>query len=173
MGVPIKALQNFFDFQRQKCKIENFKLKILICCNSLIINLETLFIKHPISSPFFYGIEQFFLCWKCQVKGYKCSLSFKSRGIMCKDSISFVFQSVHSQAYLPYYNLLEIIIVINSHLQIQVCFIKIIEHVNSYPRIHKVCHYPLQLNLDIDMVVGAPSCKTPTHGLGSVNWLIM
>jgi hypothetical protein len=35
---------------------------------------------------------------------------------MCKDSISFVFQSVHSQAYLPYYNLLEIIIVINSHL---------------------------------------------------------
>jgi hypothetical protein len=39
--------------------IKDFKLEILIYFNSLISNNESLYTKHPISSPFLYQIKQF------------------------------------------------------------------------------------------------------------------
>ncbi len=150
MGVPTKALQNFFVFQRQKCKIGDFKLKILICCKSLIIKPWTPFHQTPHIFPILLWNWAIFLILEVLGEGLQMFFQLQKQRTMRKDSISFVFLSVCSQAYLPYYNLLKMIIFINSHLRIQVCFIKIIEHVNSSRRMHKVCHYPLQLNLDIN-----------------------
>jgi hypothetical protein len=58
--------------------------------------------SNTLSSPFLYQIEQFLSCWKQHPKGYKFSLTFRSRGTMCENSTSFEFLNVCSLTYLPY-----------------------------------------------------------------------
>jgi hypothetical protein len=71
--------------------IKDFKLEILICLIKPSPNTEPRYTKQHILSPLLYRIE-----------GYKCSLNFRSGGIMCQDSTSIEFASVCSLAYLPW-----------------------------------------------------------------------
>jgi hypothetical protein len=55
MGVPTRALQNFFVFQRQRCNDKKFQAP-----NPNLFS----FIHHQTLNPFLHQIEQFVLYWK-------------------------------------------------------------------------------------------------------------
>jgi hypothetical protein len=80
--------------------IKDFKLKTLICFNSLITKHWTPYTKHFISSPIPLLNWAIWWHWKCYLKGYKCSWSSRTTGTMYEDSTSFDFVSVHSLTYL-------------------------------------------------------------------------
>jgi hypothetical protein len=50
----------------------------------------------------FIKLSNFLSGWKQHPKGYKFSLTFRSRGTMCENSTSFEFLNVCSLTYLPY-----------------------------------------------------------------------
>lgn len=65
-GKPLKSQE----------KIQNFKFVLI----HPSLNTEPPYTKHSTSCPFFYQIKSFLCHWKCPVKSYKCSLSFRSKG---------------------------------------------------------------------------------------------
>ncbi len=63
-----RLYNNLYYSTGKDAMVKDFKLKILICFKSLIIEHWTPSQQKPISSPFLYQIKQFWWCWKCYMK---------------------------------------------------------------------------------------------------------